>query len=99
MPDDLESALKEAYVVSKGTQAKKFLFSVSLSPPQDAKVPIKAFESAIAKVEREFNLQRQSCAIVFHKKKGRRHCHAVCSLIDALSMKAIKLDYLEKLGL
>ena len=38
-------------------------------------------------------LKRQSRAIVFHEKKGRRHCHVVWSLIDTSAMKAIKLDY------
>ena len=93
MSDDLETALKEAYTVSKATQAKKFLFSVSFNPPQGEKVSTKAFEDAIAKVEKEFELERQARAIVFHEKNGRRHCHVVWSLIDPKAMKAIKLDY------
>jgi len=93
MSDDLVSALKETHVISKATKAKKFLFSVGFNPPEDKNVSTKAFEDAIQKVENEFGLERQPRAIVFHEKKGRRHCHAVWSLIDTGKMKAIKLDY------
>jgi len=93
MSDDLVSALKEVHVVSKGTQAKKFLFSVGFNPPEDKHVSTETFSQAINQVEKEFGLERQPRAIVFHEKKGRRHCHVVWSLIDTQKMKAIKLDY------
>ena len=93
MSDDLLSALNEAYVVSKGTQAKKFLLSVGFNPPEDKQVSTETFKKAITQIEKEFGLERQSRAIVFHEKKGRRHCHVAWSLIDTQKMKAIKLDY------
>ena len=31
--DNLKSALQEAYAISRGTQAKQFLFSLSLNTP------------------------------------------------------------------
>lgn len=91
--DDLVSALNETYVISKGTQAKKFLFSVGFNPPENEKVSTETFKQAIKQVEKEFGLEHQSRAIVFHEKKGRRHCHVAWSLIDTQKMKAIKLDY------
>lgn len=44
---DLISALEEARVVNRGTQAKQYLFSLSLNPPPDAHVSTHDFESAI----------------------------------------------------
>lgn len=35
MADDLHGALSEAHAISKATQCKQFMFSLSLSPPQD----------------------------------------------------------------
>ncbi|MFQ3244128.1 MAG: hypothetical protein ACI9SP_000753 [Arenicella sp.] len=93
MSDDLVSALKEVHVISKGTQAKKFLFSVGFNPPEDKQISTQTFKQAIKQVENEFGLERQPRAIVFHEKKGRRHCHVAWSLIDTQKMKAIKLDY------
>ena len=91
--DDLTSALNEAYVISKGTHAKKFLFSVSLNPPKGENVSTEAFKHAATQLEQEFGLEQQPRGLVFHDKKGRRHAHCVWSLIDTQEMKAIKLDY------
>jgi len=83
MSDDLVSALNEAYVISKGTKAKKFLYSLSLNPPENEKVTTQSFIKAIEQVEKTLNLTGQPRAIVFHEKHGRRHCHAVWSRIDS----------------
>lgn len=91
--DDLTPALAEIYAVSRGTKAKKFMFSLSLNPPPNEKVPTKAFEKAINRAEKDLGLTDQPRAIVFHEKNGRRHCHVVWSRINAVEMKAIKIDY------
>lgn len=91
--DDLRGALTEAYAISKGTQCQQYLFSVSLSPPQDAYVEIEAFENAAKQIEDKLGLTDQPRAIVFHEKEGRRHAHVVWSRIDADSMTAVNLPH------
>lgn len=89
--DTLPEALNEAYAISRGTQCQKFLFSLSLNPPEQAQVSTEDFESAVEGIEDRLGLSGQPRAIVFHEKEGRRHCHAVWSRIDANEMKARKL--------
>ncbi|MEO1568887.1 MAG: relaxase, partial [Pseudomonadota bacterium] len=91
--DTLKGALNEAYAVSRGTRCKRFLYSLSLNPPQDKAVPIAAFEAAIERVERQLGLTGQPRAIVFHEKKGRRHAHCVWSRIKGDEMKAVHLPF------
>jgi hypothetical protein len=91
--DDLRGALTEAHAVAKGTRCKQYLFSVSLSPPQDAYVEIEAFENAARRIEEKLGLTDQPRAMVFHEKEGRRHAHVVWSRIDADSMTAINLSH------
>lgn len=91
--EDLTGALKEAYAVSKGTKCRQFLFSVSLSPPQDERVLVETFEKTIERIEETNNLTGQPRAIVFHEKEGRRHAHAVWSRIDADTMTARNLPF------
>jgi MobA/VirD2-like, nuclease domain len=93
MADDLQGALKEAYAVSRGTRCKQFLFSVSLNPPQAARVPVETFENAILRIEQRNGLLGQPRIIVFHEKEGRRHAHAVWSRIDAETMTAKNLSH------
>lgn len=87
--DNLEDAFKEAEAVARGTRCKKFLFSLSLSPPGDVSVSANIFESAIERIEKKLGLEGQPRAIVFHEKDGRRHAHCVWSRIDSTNMKAI----------
>ena len=91
--DTLMGALNEAYCVSRGSRCTKFLYSLSLNPPQTENVPIKDFEAAIEKVEQKLGLADQPRAIVFHEKEGRRHAHCVWSRIDMREMKAVQLSY------
>ncbi|GFO83117.1 MAG: hypothetical protein A49_27440 [Methyloceanibacter sp.] len=91
--DDVVGALKEAYAVSRGTKCKQFLFSVSLSPPQQERVPVDRFEDAITRIEDKNGLTGHPRVIVFHEKEGRRHCHAVWSRIDAETMTAKNLSH------
>lgn len=93
---DVAGAFKEIYAVSRATQCKKFMFSLSLSPPQEATAPIETFEKAIERIEKNLGLTGQSRAIVFHEKQGRRHAHCVWSRIDTQQMKAIKLPYFKE---
>jgi len=62
--DDLRGALTEAYAISKGTQCKQYLFSVSLSPPQEAYVEIEAFENAAKRIEEKLGLTDQPRALM-----------------------------------
>ena len=94
--DNLLSALNEAYAISKGTRVKQFLFSLSLNPPDEENVSTAVFEDAVERIEKKLGLTDQPRAIVFHEKKGRRHCHAVWSRIDAAEMKAIPLSFFKK---
>ncbi len=91
--EDLNGAFTEAFAVSQGTRCKQFLFSLSLSPPENARVPVGVFEAAIKKIEERLGLANQPRAIVFHEKEGRRHAHCVWSRIDAAEMKAINLPH------
>ena len=74
---DLAGALQEAYAISKGASCKHFLFSLSLNPPEYADVPVEDFEEAIGIIEKKLGLAEQPRIVVFHEKKGRRHCHVV----------------------
>ncbi|MEO1221510.1 MAG: relaxase/mobilization nuclease domain-containing protein [Pseudomonadota bacterium] len=94
--DDLHGALLESEAIAKGTRCEKHLFSLSLNPPQDADVPIEAFEAAIEKIEKQLGLENQPRAIVFHEKEGRRHAHAVWSKIDGEKMKAVNLSFYKR---
>lgn len=91
--EDLEGAFQEAYAISRATKAKRFLYSLSLNPPPDAKVSTEEFEAAIDAAEEKLGLSGQPRAIVFHEKDGRRHAHAVWSRIDAERMRAVPLPF------
>ena len=93
---DLHGAFKEVDAISRGTRCKNFLFSLSLSPPQQESVPAEVFEAAIEQIEQRLGLKDQPRAIVFHEKEGRRHAHAVWSRIDAIEMKAINLPHFKR---
>jgi len=90
---DLNSAFQEAYAISKATKCQKYLYSLSLNPPEKEKVSTADFEMAIERVEKKLGLTGQPRAIIFHEKQGRRHAHAVWSRIDENKMKAIELPF------
>ncbi|MGI9505989.1 MAG: relaxase/mobilization nuclease domain-containing protein, partial [Geminicoccaceae bacterium] len=81
--DSLTEALTEAYAISRGTRCRKFLYSLSLNPPETEIVPVEVFETAINDIEKQLGFAGQPRAIVFHEKEGRRHAHCVWSRIDA----------------
>jgi len=49
--DDLHEAFEEAHAISKGTQCKQYLFSLSLNPPQQESVPVEVFKKAVDEIE------------------------------------------------
>ncbi len=91
--EDRTGALNEAYAISRGTKCRQYLFSLSLSPPETERVPVSAFENAVAEIEDRLGLAGQPRAIVFHEKLGRRHAHCVWSRIKADEMKAINISH------
>jgi hypothetical protein len=91
--DDVIGAFKEAQAMASGTQCKKFLFSVSLNPPQSESVRVELFERAADAIEERLGLTGQPRVIIFHEKEGRRHAHAVWSRIDTETLTARKLDF------
>lgn len=91
--DDLKGAFKEAEAISRGTKCRQYLFSLSLSPPEQERVPPALFERAIDTIEQRLGLEGQPRAIVFHEKEGRRHCHCVWSRIDAETMTARPMSF------
>jgi hypothetical protein len=93
MAEDLRGALGEAHAISKGTQCKQFLFSLSLNPPKDAEASIEDLRDAADRAEQALGLVGQPRALIIHEKNGRRHAHVVWSRIDAESMKAINLPH------
>ena len=99
MADNLLGAFKEAHAVSKGTQCTQYLFSLSLNPPEKARVSIAEFEEAISNIEEKLKLTNHPRAIVFHEKEGRRHAHVVWSRINPMTMKAQRMSHFKsKLG-
>ncbi|MCC7037247.1 MAG: hypothetical protein IT560_08045, partial [Alphaproteobacteria bacterium] len=96
MSATLEGALQEAYAMSRGTRCEQFLFSLSLSPPEDADVPIEDFEAAIEEIEKKLLLLGQPRIVVFHEKSGRRHCHVVWSRIDTEKLVAVNMAHFKK---
>ncbi len=93
MENDLHGAFKEAHAISKATQCKQFLFSVSLNPPEQAVATDDDFRDAADRVANAVGLNDQPHAIIVHEKNGRRHAHAVWSRIDVNEMKAINLPH------
>ncbi|MBI1392932.1 MAG: relaxase/mobilization nuclease domain-containing protein [Alphaproteobacteria bacterium] len=91
--NSLHGAMKEAQAISKGTQCRQYLFSLSLSPPETQSVRVGVFEKALEDIEERLGLTDQPRIVVFHEKEGRRHCHAVWSRIDADTMTAKQLSF------
>jgi hypothetical protein len=91
--DTIMGALREAEAISRGTKCRQFLYSLSLSPPEEENVPVSTFEQAIDQVEAKLGLAGQPRVVVFHEKKGRRHAHCVWSRINADSMTAVRMSH------
>ncbi|TCI00186.1 relaxase [Roseococcus sp. SYP-B2431] len=91
--EDLKGAFKETEAISRGTKCSQYLFSLSLSPPENERVPPEVFEQTIDRIEERLGLQGQPRVIVFHEKEGRRHAHCAWSRIDAETMTARPLPF------
>lgn len=91
--DTLAGALREAEAVSRGTKCRKFLYSLSLSPPETANVPVSVFEAAIDRIEGQLGLTGHPRLVVFHEKQGRRHAHCIWSRINAGTMTAVRMSH------
>ncbi|MDZ4790836.1 MAG: relaxase [Hyphomicrobiales bacterium] len=89
----LKEAFKEVDAISRGTQCRQYLFSLSLSPPEQENVSADVFAQTIDRIEQRLGLDGQPRAVVFHEKEGRRHAHCVWSRIDAQSMTAKPLPF------
>ena len=94
--DDLRGAFKESEAISRGTKCRQYLFSLSVSPPEAARVSADEFASTIDRIEERLGLEGQPRAIVFHEKEGRRHAHCVWSRIDAETMTARQMSFYKK---
>lgn len=81
------------HAISKATQCKQFIFSLSLNPPQDHIATEKDFLETADRAKQQLGLNDQPRAIVMHEKEGRHHAHVVWSRIDVDEMKAINLPH------
>ncbi len=93
--EDVHGAFAEARALAAGTKAKKYLYSLSLSPPDGANITAAEFEAAIDRVEQKLGLDNQPRTIIFHEKGDNRdrHAHAVWSRIDTGEMKAVPMPF------
>lgn len=91
--DDLTAALVEIDAQAQGTKCRKPFFCVAFNPPAAENPGIEQYEAAIAQVEKEFGLEEQARAVIFHEKNGRRHAHVVWSLIDTEKRKALEVKF------
>ncbi|MHA6266353.1 relaxase/mobilization nuclease domain-containing protein [Aliiroseovarius sp. CAU 1755] len=94
--DDLYGAFAEFEAVAAGTRAEKYLYSLSINPPEP--LTRDQYLESIATIENRLGLSGQPRAIVFHAKPdetgiAREHCHVVWSRIDIEKMKAIHLSH------
>jgi hypothetical protein len=93
MADTIMGALREAEAVSRGTRCVQHLYSLSLSPPETANVPVSAFEDAIDRIEEKLGLAGHPRVVVFHEKNGRRHAHCIWSRINAETMTTVRMSH------
>jgi hypothetical protein len=88
---DLHGAFAEMEATAAGTNAKNYLYSLSINP--SAPLSREQYFEAIVIIEDGLGLTGQPRAVVFHVKDAREHCHVVWSKIDAVNMKAIHMAY------
>ena len=93
LSSDVAGAFQEMRAAARATKCEQYMFSLSLSPPEEAKVSNADFEAAIKQAMKRIGLANQPHVVIFHEKNARRHAHLVVSRIDANSMKAINLSF------
>lgn len=91
--DDLLSAFRESFAMSRATKCKQHLFSLSMNPPPGAELSAQDFEKTADRAEENLGLTEQPRAIVLHTKNGRTHAHAVWSRIDTEEMRAVQMSF------
>ena len=94
--DDLFGALTEVEAIAAATQCQKYLFSLSLNPPPEARVDVEVIEAVANRVAQAIGLADQPRALVFHEKNGRRHAHCVWSRIDGTKLRAINIPHYKR---
>jgi len=67
---DVMGALNEAYALSKGTKCKQFMYALSLSPPENEKVPVAVFENALERIEKKLGWKASPVWWFFMKRKA-----------------------------
>ncbi|MCD1624035.1 relaxase/mobilization nuclease domain-containing protein [Citromicrobium bathyomarinum] len=93
MSSDLSEAMREVQAMSAGLRSQKPLFSVSLSPPEEATADVELFERTADQIMEANGLKGQPHALIFHEKENRRHAHLVVSRIDSERMTVIPLPF------
>lgn len=78
--NNLKDAFKESEAISRGTNCRQYLFSLSLNPPQQEQVPVELFEETINRIEDRLGLQGQPRAIVFHASAAPRSVRRLLSI-------------------
>lgn len=94
--DTVMGALNESYALSKATQCKQFMYSLSANPPPNQTVSTDDFIDYINRSEARLGLTGQPRVIVFHEKQGRRHAHCVWSRIKADTLTAVNMSHDKK---
>src|SRR5262245_54520986 len=91
---DLHGVFAEWRAISRATQCRKYLYSLSLNPDPKQKLLTRAqYLDFIDRTEKQLGLNDQGRIVIFHVKHGREHCHVVWSRIDPRTMKAVQLSY------
>lgn len=94
MAQDLTGALDEWRALSRVTNCKKFLYSLSVNPdPAQTALTRGQYQDFIARVEKKLGLSGQPRAVIFHKKEGRDHCHVIWSRIIPGQLKAVPISH------
>ncbi len=91
---DVHGVFAEWRAISRATQCRKYLYSLSLNPdPKQGTLTREQYVDFINRAEKKLGLGEQARVVVFHVKHGREHCHVVWSRIDERTMKAVQLSY------
>ncbi|MEL7832244.1 hypothetical protein AAG604_15290 [Citromicrobium bathyomarinum] len=77
---DLSEAMREVQAMSAGIRSQKPLFSVSLSPPEEASADVALFERTADQIMEANGLNGQPHALIFHEKENRS-CAALKKLV------------------
>lgn len=68
--ENIGGALDEIHAISKGTRCTRFMFSLSLSPPENENVPTHVFEEALERIEKNWDLKASPVLSYSMKRTG-----------------------------